>query len=109
MKKLKDIELVRRPVVVWQRFLAVPEVDGYLVQDHRAVDNLIKEFKEQEEAEQEQTPASGLLNKPIILWLFYKKSPTCLKAVLRAKWLGIHRKWRYTYTNYDVISMPTMM
>ena len=60
MKKLKDIELVRRPVVVWQRFLAVPEVDGYLVQDHRAVDNLIKEFKEQEEAEREQTPASGL-------------------------------------------------
>jgi len=45
--------------LVWQRFLAVPEVDGYLVQDHRAVDNLIKEFKEQEEAEREQTPASA--------------------------------------------------
>ena len=44
--------------MVWQRFLAVPEVDGYLVQDHRAVDNLIKEFKEQEEAEQENAKTS---------------------------------------------------
>ena len=30
------------------------------------------------------------------------------KPVLRAKRLGIHRKWRYTYTNYDVIFIPTM-
>ena len=31
-----------------------------------------------------------------------------LKPVLRANRLGNHRKWRYTYTNYDVIFIPAM-
>ena len=47
--------------------------------------------------------------------IFGPHSTSCLgrlvavyQAVLRANRLGNHRKWRYTYTNYDVIFIPAM-